>query len=87
MEPASYWQLPGAPTRYPALESNLEVDAVIIGAGLTGITTAYLLKEASAKVALVERGYCAAVDTGRPTAQRVDGLADPPSSDFGAASA
>src|SRR6185369_15537435 len=43
MEPASYWKLPGTPTRYPSLESNLEVDAVIIGGGLTGITTAYLL--------------------------------------------
>jgi glycine/D-amino acid oxidase-like deaminating enzyme/nitrite reductase/ring-hydroxylating ferredoxin subunit len=68
MEPASYWKLPGTPTRYPSLESNLEVDAVIIGGGLTGITTAYLLKEAGAKVVLVERGYCAAGDTGRTTA-------------------
>src|SRR5256885_1802214 len=68
MEPSSYWRVSDKAPRFGALTSDLEVDAVVIGAGLTGITAAYLLKEAGAKVALVERGHCAAGDTGRTTA-------------------
>ena len=68
MEPSTHWQLPGDSPNYPALETTLQVDVVVIGAGLTGITAAYLLKEAGAKVALVERGHCASGDTGRTTA-------------------
>src|SRR5256885_4840614 len=68
MEPSSYWRVSDKAPRFGALTSDLEVDAVVIGAGLTGITAAYLLKEAGAKVALIERGHCAAGDTGRTTA-------------------
>jgi glycine/D-amino acid oxidase-like deaminating enzyme len=44
------------------------VDALIVGGGLTGITTAYLLRRAGMSVALVERGRIAHVDTGHTTA-------------------
>ena len=30
---------------YPKLTENIEVDVVIIGAGITGLTSAYLLKK------------------------------------------
>ena len=46
----------------------MEVDVVIIGAGLTGITAAWLLKREGVKVALLDRQRCAAADTGHTTA-------------------
>jgi glycine/D-amino acid oxidase-like deaminating enzyme/nitrite reductase/ring-hydroxylating ferredoxin subunit len=54
--------------RFAALDRDLEVDVVIIGAGLTGITTAYLLRKEGVRVALLDRGKVAAADTARTTA-------------------
>lgn len=54
--------------RFTSVSKNLHVDVVVIGAGLTGITTAYLLKKSGVKVALLERGRGAAADTGHTTA-------------------
>src|SRR5690606_19211952 len=42
-----------APT-YPKLNSNLEVDAVIVGGGITGITAAYLLAANGKNVVVLE---------------------------------
>ena len=41
---------------------------MVVGAGLTGITAAYLLKQAGVRVALLERDRIAAGDTSRTTA-------------------
>ena len=65
----SYWEKSAKTPEFPALQKNLEVDVVVIGAGLTGITTAYLLKKAGAKVALVEQYRCVHGDTNNTTAQ------------------
>lgn len=54
--------------RFPKLQRNINVDIVVIGAGVTGITTAYLLKKAGATVALIERERVASIDTGHTTA-------------------
>jgi glycine/D-amino acid oxidase-like deaminating enzyme/nitrite reductase/ring-hydroxylating ferredoxin subunit len=54
--------------RFPALDRDMDVDVVVVGAGLTGITTACLLRRAGARVALIERGQVAAADTCRTTA-------------------
>jgi glycine/D-amino acid oxidase-like deaminating enzyme/nitrite reductase/ring-hydroxylating ferredoxin subunit len=67
METKPYWSGFSLP-EFSSLASDLEVDVVIIGAGLTGITTAYLLKNAGAKVALLERRRCMGGDSGRTTA-------------------
>ena len=40
---------------YPSITENIEVDVLIIGAGLTGITSGYFLKDSNLKVAIVER--------------------------------
>jgi glycine/D-amino acid oxidase-like deaminating enzyme/nitrite reductase/ring-hydroxylating ferredoxin subunit len=53
---------------FPSLDRDLEVDVVVVGGGLTGITTAYLLRKSGARVALVERGRLASADTSRTTA-------------------
>lgn len=39
---------------YPPLQSNMSVDVVIVGGGITGLTAAYLLKQAGKKVAVLE---------------------------------
>jgi ribulose 1,5-bisphosphate synthetase/thiazole synthase len=54
--------------RFPRLEKNLSVDFIVVGAGITGITAAYLLKETGLTVALVERERLASMDTGHTTA-------------------
>ncbi len=64
----SHWQKTAALPQFPSLTNDLEVDVVVIGAGLTGITAAHLLKKAGATVALIERGRCAGADTGHTTA-------------------
>ena len=47
MTTASYWNdsASGVIPQFDSLKNNLEVDVVIVGAGLTGITAAYLLKK------------------------------------------
>src|SRR5215211_62397 len=45
-----------APIRkFPKLHRNIDVDVLVIGAGVTGITVGYLLKEAGLTVALISR--------------------------------
>ena len=53
---------------FPKLQSNISTDVLVVGAGVTGITTAYLLKKAGSNVALIERERVASIDTGHTTA-------------------
>lgn len=62
-----YWDAVTLPS-FPALDRALEVDAVVIGAGLTGMASAYLLHEAGVRVALIERHRVGGVDTRHTTA-------------------
>src|SRR5689334_14905230 len=68
MQNVPYWidQTPIEP--FPRLEKNVHVDVLVIGAGVTGITTAYFLKKAGMSVALIERKRIASIDTGHTTA-------------------
>jgi glycine/D-amino acid oxidase-like deaminating enzyme/nitrite reductase/ring-hydroxylating ferredoxin subunit len=68
MDTRPYWQESTSLPEFAPLSADLEVDVVVVGAGLTGITAAYLLKESGAKVALLERRCCAGADTGHTTA-------------------
>lgn len=54
--------------KFPALKKDLTVDVVVIGAGITGVSSAYLLKKAGLRVALLERERCGGVDTSYTTA-------------------
>jgi ribulose 1,5-bisphosphate synthetase/thiazole synthase len=36
--------LAGADTSYPTLSSDIQVDVAVLGAGITGVTAAHLLK-------------------------------------------
>src|ERR1051325_6690441 len=67
MNTKPYWMDVALP-EFPTLSNDLEVDVVVIGGGLTGITAAWLLKREGVKVALLERQRCAQADTGHTTA-------------------
>src|SRR5258707_1687253 len=54
--------------KFPKLQRNINVDVLVVGAGVTGITTAYLLKKAGSTVALIDRERVASIDTGHTTA-------------------
>jgi glycine/D-amino acid oxidase-like deaminating enzyme/nitrite reductase/ring-hydroxylating ferredoxin subunit len=54
--------------RFPKLDRDDEVDVVVVGGGITGLTAAYLLTLDGRRVALLERGRCAQIDTGHTTA-------------------
>jgi glycine/D-amino acid oxidase-like deaminating enzyme/nitrite reductase/ring-hydroxylating ferredoxin subunit len=66
--PKTHWQASAALPEFPALDRNLEADVVVIGAGITGITTAYLLKRAGWRVVVLERGSIGSGDTAYTTA-------------------
>src|SRR5881394_4000358 len=64
----SYW-IDSAPLpRFPKLDRDEEVDVVIVGGGITGLTAAYLLTLDGRRVALLERQRCAQIDTGHTSA-------------------
>ena len=69
--------------RFAKLSADDRVDVVVVGAGITGLTAAYLLTAAGKSVAVLERGRCAEIDTGHTTAHltmvtdtRLSGLAN-----------
>jgi glycine/D-amino acid oxidase-like deaminating enzyme/nitrite reductase/ring-hydroxylating ferredoxin subunit len=67
LEVTPYWKDTSYIRRFPRVEHNLHADVVVIGGGLTGISTAYLLHRAGRRVVLVERRRCADMDTGHTT--------------------
>jgi glycine/D-amino acid oxidase-like deaminating enzyme/nitrite reductase/ring-hydroxylating ferredoxin subunit len=54
--------------RFPALETNLTADVVIVGGGIMGLTTARLLAASGQKVIVLERRRCGDGDTGHTSA-------------------
>lgn len=68
LTPKSYWLDSTDDTNYPSLEKDISVDIAIIGGGITGITTALLLKNEGFKVALIEADKIAQGTSGHTTA-------------------
>lgn len=68
LDTKSHWIRTAALPAFGPIGRDVSVDVAIVGGGLVGITTAYLLKMAGLTVALLERGTCAATDTGHTTA-------------------
>lgn len=64
----SLWQSNTAPIkRYPKLDQDLTVDVVIIGGGITGVTTAWQLLNSNKKVVVIESDYIGSGTTGNST--------------------
>ncbi len=68
-KPASYWIDTATADEYPSLSGETTVDVAVIGAGIVGVTTAFLLKQAGLTVALIEADRVARGVTGRTTAK------------------
>lgn len=67
--PVSYWTAEADIPTFPKLERDRQTDVVVVGAGLTGITTAYLLAKAGMKVIVLEAGRVLHGTTGHTTAK------------------
>jgi glycine/D-amino acid oxidase-like deaminating enzyme len=63
----SLWEESSEDTNYPELKEDLEVDVAIVGGGISGLNTGYLIKKAGFSVAIVERGKIARGTTGHTT--------------------
>jgi len=59
---APYWMDVEMPS-FSRLDRNIDVDSVVVGGGITGLTTAYLLKRAGRRVAVLDRDRIGGVDT------------------------
>jgi glycine/D-amino acid oxidase-like deaminating enzyme len=60
-----YWS---TSTTFPQFANFADGDVVVGGGGITGLSAAYLLAKAGKRVILLERGRCAATDTGHTSA-------------------
>jgi len=61
---------------HPALKADISADVCIIGAGIAGLSTAYLLGQAGKSVVVLEDGEIGSGDTGRTTAHLSTALDD-----------
>ena len=69
----SFWIDTTPETDYPALSENVDVDVAVVGAGITGITAATLLKRAGKTVALLDSRRIVHGATGYTTAKITSG--------------
>jgi glycine/D-amino acid oxidase-like deaminating enzyme/nitrite reductase/ring-hydroxylating ferredoxin subunit len=64
----SLWRTETHLPTFSSLENDLETDVCVIGAGIAGLTTAYLLSQEGKKVLLIEANTIGSGETGRTTA-------------------
>ncbi|MBW3624842.1 MAG: FAD-dependent oxidoreductase [Armatimonadetes bacterium] len=76
MDTTSIWEGTSAEVGFPALSGEIEVDVVIIGGGITGITAAMLLSRAGKSVAVLEANHVGQGTTGYSTGNLYVTLAD-----------
>jgi glycine/D-amino acid oxidase-like deaminating enzyme len=70
MREMSYWWDTARLPKFPPVARDLQVDVVVVGGGITGITAAYLFKKAGFKVAVLERQRCGRIDSGQTSRTR-----------------
>ncbi|WP_147535068.1 FAD-dependent oxidoreductase [Bacillus marasmi] len=67
--PKAYWLDSVSIPSFPSLTEDVDVDVAIVGGGITGITSAYLLSQKGVKVGLIESGRLLNGTTGSTTAK------------------
>jgi glycine/D-amino acid oxidase-like deaminating enzyme/nitrite reductase/ring-hydroxylating ferredoxin subunit len=67
--PQSYWMDSTPQPEFPILNEDIKVDIAIIGGGIVGISTAYLLNTHGIKVAILEADHILQGTTGHTTAK------------------
>ena len=65
-----------APPPYAPLRENTQADVVVVGAGIAGLTTAYLLAREGQQVVVREDGAIGSGESGRTTAHLSNALDD-----------
>ncbi|MDQ4134302.1 MAG: FAD-dependent oxidoreductase [Actinomycetota bacterium] len=65
----SLWLIPTSASTYPRLQGSHDADAVVVGGGITGLTTALLLAQRGVSVVLLEGNRLCAGTTGYTTAK------------------
>jgi glycine/D-amino acid oxidase-like deaminating enzyme/nitrite reductase/ring-hydroxylating ferredoxin subunit len=72
----SLWHATERSLTFPPLKQNISTDVAIVGAGLAGMTTAYLLAKAGRRVVVVDDGTVGGGETGRTTAHLTSEIDD-----------
>jgi glycine/D-amino acid oxidase-like deaminating enzyme/nitrite reductase/ring-hydroxylating ferredoxin subunit len=72
----SIWMSTAELVARPALAADVEADVCIVGAGIAGLTTAYLLLREGRRVVVVDDGLVAGGESSRTTAHLVSALDD-----------
>jgi len=72
----SIWLATAKLPTYPPLRENIHVDVCVVGAGIAGLTTAYLLTQAGKTVAVLDDGPLAGGMTSVTTAHLVNAIDD-----------
>jgi glycine/D-amino acid oxidase-like deaminating enzyme/nitrite reductase/ring-hydroxylating ferredoxin subunit len=68
MQSQSLWLDTAKLPEFPKLDGDKRADVLVVGGGITGLTSAYLLQKAGLSVVLVERGRLGQGETGHTTA-------------------
>jgi len=68
LDTTPYWTTSAGMPPFATLADDLETEVVVVGAGITGLSTAYALAKGGKRVVVLERDRCATVDTGHTSA-------------------
>jgi glycine/D-amino acid oxidase-like deaminating enzyme/nitrite reductase/ring-hydroxylating ferredoxin subunit len=71
----SLWML-FQPPAYPSLDADESADVCVVGAGIAGLTTAYLIARAGRSVLVLDDGQIGSGETGRTTAHLTNAIDD-----------
>jgi len=67
--PLSYWMASTAQPEYPVLKEDINVDIAVVGGGIAGIFTSYLLNKPGIEIAILEADQILQGTTGYTTAK------------------
>ena len=73
---ASVWMESASVPEFPPLRESTTADVCVVGAGISGLTTAYLLARAGKRVVVLDDGPVGGGETGRTTAHITAALDD-----------
>lgn len=72
----SYWTESFPMQEFPSVQAEKSTEVLVIGGGIAGLTTAYLLAKSGKRIILVEDGNIGSGESGRTTAQITYALDD-----------